>query len=326
MDISVIIPVYNEEESLPKLFDHLNPVIRDIEAQGRTCEVIYVNDGSRDASLALLLKQRKEWLDVVKILDFNGNFGQHMAIMAGFKASSGDIVITMDADLQNPPEEIPRIVQCIDDGHDVVGTIREHRQDTFFRRRASKIVNWLTNRITGLSLHDYGCMLRGYRRDIIDIINEAGETSTFIPALAQKFATNPTEINVSHNARENGESKYSLFRLMRLNFDLMTGFSIIPLQAVTSLGILISVFSFLFAVYMFLRRLLQGPEAEGVFTLLAINFLLMGIAIFCMGIAGEYIGRIYQEVRHRPRYIIRKSYGIDTKGEGKDDESSGVRI
>ena len=304
-DISIIIPVYNEEESLPKLFERLFPVL---ESLRRPYEAIFINDGSRDTTLPLLLQAQKRYPDTVRVIDFNGNFGQHMAIMAGFENSCGQIVITLDADLQNPPEEIPRIVECVDKGHDVVGTIRKERQDTFFRITASRIVNRLTNKITGLSLHDYGCMLRGYRRDIIDIINESAESTTFIPALAQKFATNPVEIDVAHNEREEGESKYSLFRLIRLNFDLMTGFSLVPLQAVTMTGILISVLSVLFAVYLFVRRLLVGPEAEGVFTLLAINFLLMGVTISCVGIAGEYVGRIYQEVRKRPRYVIRKFY------------------
>ena len=305
-DISIIIPVYNEEESLPKLFERLFPVL---ESLRRPYEAIFINDGSRDTTLPLLLQAQKRYPGTVRVIDFNGNFGQHMAIMAGFENSCGQIVITLDADLQNPPEEIPRIVECVDRGHDVVGTIRKERRDTFFRVTASRVVNRLTNKITGLSLHDYGCMLRGYRRDIIDIINESAESTTFIPALAQKFATNPVEIDVAHNEREEGESKYSLFRLIRLNFDLMTGFSLVPLQAVTMTGILISVLSVLFAAYLFVRRLMVGPEAEGVFTLLAINFLLMGVTISCVGIAGEYVGRIYQEVRKRPRYVIRKLYG-----------------
>lgn len=305
-DISVIVPVYNEEESLPRLFARLFPVLENLK---RPYEAIFINDGSRDTTLPLLLQAQKRYPGTVRVIDFNGNFGQHMAIMAGFENSCGQIVITLDADLQNPPEEIPRIVECVDRGHDVVGTIRKERRDTFFRVTASRVVNRLTNKITGLSLHDYGCMLRGYRRDIIDIINESAESTTFIPALAQKFATNPVEIDVAHNEREEGESKYSLFRLIRLNFDLMTGFSLVPLQAVTMTGILISVLSVLFAAYLFVRRLMVGPEAEGVFTLLAINFLLMGVTISCVGIAGEYVGRIYQEVRKRPRYVIRKLYG-----------------
>jgi len=303
--ISVVIPVYNEEESLRGLFASLFPVL---EGLGRPYEVIFINDGSRDASLPLLLGELKHHPDVMRIIDFNGNFGQHMAIMAGLEASCGDMVITLDADLQNPPEEIPRIVRCVDDGHDVVGTVRQKRRDSFFRVCASWFVNRLTNRITGLSLSDYGCMLRGYRRDVVDIINESAETTTFIPALAQRFATNPVEISVSHNEREQGKSKYSIFRLIRLNFDLMTSFSLVPLQVVTMTGILISAFSFVFAAYMFLRRWLIGPEAEGVFTLLAIMFFLMGVTISCIGIEGEYVGRIYQEVRKRPRYVIRKIY------------------
>ena len=316
-DISVVIPVYNEEESLRGLFDRLFPVLEGLE---RSYEVIFINDGSRDSSLPLLLGELKHRPGVMRVIDFNGNFGQHMAIMAGFEASSGWVVVTLDADLQNPPEEIPRIVRCVDDGHDVVSTVRQKRRDSFFRIGTSWLANKLTNKISGLSLSDYGCMLRGYRRDIVDIINESAETTTFIPALAQRFATNPIEINVSHSEREQGKSKYGIFKLIRLNFDLMTSFSLVPLQIVTMTGILISVFSFLFAAYMFIRRWVIGPEAEGVFTLLAIMFLLMGVTISCIGIEGEYVGRIYQEVRKRPRYVIRKVYEPD---EGDSAEGDG---
>jgi len=304
-DISVVIPVFNEEESLRGLFDGLFPILEGLK---RPYEVIFINDGSRDLSLPLLLGEMKNRPGIMRVIDFNGNFGQHMAIMAGFEAASGKMIITLDADLQNPPEEIPRIVKCVDDGHDVVGTVRQKRRDNFFRVGASWLANKLTNRITGLSLSDYGCMLRGYRRDIVDIINESAETTTFIPALAQRFATNPKEISVSHNEREQGKSKYGVFKLIRLNFDLMTSFSLVPLQIVTMTGILISALSFFFAAYMFLRRWIIGPEAEGVFTLLALVFVLMGVTISCIGIEGEYVGRIYQEVRKRPRYVIRKVY------------------
>ncbi|MDR2137576.1 MAG: glycosyltransferase [Synergistaceae bacterium] len=316
-EISVVIPIYNEEESLPQLFERIFPVLDGLE---RPYEVIFVNDGSRDATLPLLLQAQRRRPDVTRVVDFNGNFGQHMAIMAGFRYMRGKMAITLDADLQNPPEEIPRMVRCVDEGHDVVGTVRKQRKDTFFRVAASRFVNRLTNRITGLSLHDYGCMLRAYHRDVVDIINESAESTTFIPALAQRFATNPIEIEVAHQGREQGNSKYSLFRLIRLNFDLMTGFSIVPLQVVTMTGILISLLSFLFAAFMFLRRLIVGPEAEGVFTLLAILFFLMGVTISCIGIEGEYVGRIYQEVRRRPRYVVRKFY--DPKDGGPEDGGS----
>jgi len=303
--LSVIVPVYNEEESLPHLCPRL---LKTLDGMHRPYEIIFVNDGSRDASLKMLLDFHKANPGKVRVIDFNGNFGMHMAIMAGFDHSRGDVIVTLDADLQNPPEEIPNLVAKIDEGHDVVGTIRQNRQDPKFRKMASRMVNSITNKITGLRLNDYGCMLRAYRRDIVNIINQSCESTTFIPALAQKFAVNPVEIPVGHTEREHGTSKYSIFRLIRLNFDLMTGFSLFPLQAVTMIGIVVSALSFVFAIYLMLRRIIVGPEAEGVFTLLNINFFLMGITMSCVGITGEYIGRIYQEVRKRPRYVIRREW------------------
>jgi undecaprenyl-phosphate 4-deoxy-4-formamido-L-arabinose transferase len=301
--LSVVIPVYNEEESLPLLFARLMPVL---ESLNRSYEVVFINDGSRDRSLSMLLECRDRYPGRVVVIDFNGNFGQHMAIMAGFSQARGEMIVTMDADLQNPPEEIPRILEALESGHDVVGTVRSGRRDPLFRKFASKLVNRLSNRITGLKLNDYGCMMRGYNRRIINFINQCKETTTFIPALAQKFAMNPVEIPIAHSEREQGQSKYGLYRLIRLNFDLMTGFSLIPLQAVTMLGMIVSILSLSFGVFLLLRRLIVGPEVEGVFTLMAISFFLMGITLFSVGLVGEYIGRIYQEVRERPRFVIRK--------------------
>lgn len=301
--LSVVIPVYNEEESLPLLFARLMPVLENLN---RSYEVVFINDGSRDRSLSMLLECRDRYPGRVVVIDFNGNFGQHMAIMAGFSQARGEMIVTMDADLQNPPEEIPRILEALESGHDVVGTVRSGRRDPLFRKFASKLVNRLSNRITGLKLNDYGCMMRGYNRRIINFINQCKETTTFIPALAQKFAMNPVEIPIAHSEREQGQSKYGLYRLIRLNFDLMTGFSLIPLQAVTMLGMIVSILSLSFGVFLLLRRLIVGPEVEGVFTLMAISFFLMGITLFSVGLVGEYIGRIYQEVRERPRFVIRK--------------------
>jgi undecaprenyl-phosphate 4-deoxy-4-formamido-L-arabinose transferase len=313
-EVSIVIPVYNEEESLPDLFGRLFPVV---ESLGRNCEVIFVNDGSRDRSLGLLLEaaQKKPY---VRVVDFNGNFGQHMAIMAGFSKARGDKIITMDADLQNPPEEIPRILEQMDLGHDMVGTYRVMRKDPVFTRKLpSKLINWITNRITGLNIRDYGCMLRGYHRRVVDLINMCRETTTFLPALGKKFAQNPVEIPVSHEERHKGTSKYGLYRLIRLNFDLMTGFSMVPLQGVTITGLFVSAASFLFAMFLIIRRILVGSEAEGMFTLMAINFFLMGILLFGVGIAGEYVGRIYMEVRQRPRYLIKMTYPDDLETGGK---------
>jgi undecaprenyl-phosphate 4-deoxy-4-formamido-L-arabinose transferase len=304
--ISIVIPVYNEEGNLRPLFDRLYPVL---EKTGKPFEIVFTDDGSRDRSLAIL-KQFAEDCPEVKVVEFNGNFGQHMAILAAFEMSSGDIVITLDADLQNPPEEIPKLIAEMEKGHDVVGTIRQKRQDTIFRKTASRIVNITTNKMTGMRMSDYGCMLRAYHRNVIDNINRCQEATTFIPALAQTFAANPSEVEVAHAERAEGESKYSLYKLIRLNFDLMTGFSVVPLQLFALLGIFTALFAVAFAIFLLIRRFLVGAEVEGVFTLFAILFFFIGITIFGIGIVGEYVGRIYQEVRRRPRYVIRRTYGF----------------
>ena len=243
--------------------------------------------------------------DVVRVIEFERNAGQHMAIMAAFERARGDAVITLDADLQNPPEEIPKLLVAIDAGHDVVGSIRKNRQDVGWRVYASRAMNFVRERITGIRMTDQGCMLRAYRRGIVQQIVSTGEQTTFIPALGQYFAANPAEVEVEHAARAAGESKYDLYKLVRLNFDLMTGFSVVPLQMFTIVGMLITALSFLLVIYMLLRRAIVGPEAEGLFTLFAILFFLVGVVITGLGLVGEYVGRIYSEVRKRPRFQIR---------------------
>ncbi|MBX9962438.1 MAG: glycosyltransferase [Burkholderiales bacterium] len=300
-EVSVVIPVYNEEEGLPALFARLYPAL---DALGRTYEVVFINDGSVDRSAALLREQFQRRPDVTRVVLFNGNFGQHLAIMAGFEHCRGQRVVTLDADLQNPPEEIGRMLAEMDRGFDYVGTIRRMRQDSMFRRWASRAMNKLRERITRIQMTDQGCMLRAYSRDIVDAINACREVSTFIPALAYTFAVKPTEIEVGHEERVAGESKYSLYKLIRLNFDLVTAFSLVPLQTFSLVGIFISVISILFVVFLAIRRLIVGPEVEGVFTLFGIAFFLIGIALFGIGLLGEYIGRIYEQVRHRPRFLV----------------------
>jgi undecaprenyl-phosphate 4-deoxy-4-formamido-L-arabinose transferase len=303
--VTIVVPAYNEEGNLVPLMDRLLPVMRGL---GKPFEIIFTDDGSRDRTLAILKGMLAE-VPELRLIEFNGNFGQHMAILAAFERSAGEIVITLDADLQNPPEEIPRLVAEIEKGYDVVGTIRLKRQDTVFRKLASRIVNITTNKMTGMRMSDYGCMLRAYHRDVVDNINHCQESTTFIPALAQTFAANPTEIEVAHAERSEGESKYSLYSLIRLNFDLMTGFSVVPLQLFALLGVFTSLFSVGFALFLMIRRFIIGAEVEGVFTLFAILFFFIGIVIFGIGLVGEYVGRIYQEVRKRPRYVVRRVHG-----------------
>jgi undecaprenyl-phosphate 4-deoxy-4-formamido-L-arabinose transferase len=300
-ELSVIVPVYNEEAGLQALYDRLYPAL---DALQMSYEIIFINDGSRDRSAALLREQFQRRPDVTRAILLASNAGQHMAIMAGFEHSRGDIVVTLDADLQNPPEEIGKLVEKVREGYDCVGSVRQQRQDSAFRRYASKAMNGLRERITHIKMTDQGCMLRAYSRDIVDAINSCKEVSTFIPALAYSFAQRPTEVEVAHEERHAGESKYSMYSLIRLNFDLMTSFSLVPLQFFSMLGIGISFLSVLFVLMLGLRRIVYGPEAEGVFTLFGIAFFLIGLTLFGVGLLGEYIGRIYQQVRHRPRYRI----------------------
>ncbi|OWY37384.1 glycosyltransferase [Xenophilus sp. AP218F] len=301
IELSVVIPVYNEQDVLGALFERLYPAL---DALGIRYEIVFINDGSRDKSPAMLADQFALRPDVTRVVLFNGNFGQHRAILAGFEHSRGERVVTLDADLQNPPEDIQLLLAEMDKGHDYVGSIRRQRNDSLWRHLASRAMNRLREKLTRIKMTDQGCMMRAYSRRIIDTINQCNELHTFIPALAYQFAQNPTEVVVGHEERFAGESKYSLYSLIRLNFDLMTGFSIVPLQWFSLLGMAVSAGSGLLVVYLILRRLILGPEVGGVFTLFALVFLLIGIALFGIGLLGEYIGRIYQEVRSRPRYVI----------------------
>ena len=299
--LSVVIPVYNEEPGLAALFGRLYPAL---DALGLRHEVIFINDGSRDRSAQLLAEQFERRPDVTRVILFNGNFGQHRAILAGFEHCRGERIVTLDADLQNPPEDIGNLLAAMDAGHDYVGSIRRMRRDSAWRKWASKGMNGLRARLTHIQMTDQGCMMRAYSRNIVQLINQCGEMNTFIPALAFQFARRPTEIMVGHEERHAGESKYSLYSLIRLNFDLVTGFSVVPLQWFSMLGMAVSVGAGLLVLLLVARRLFIGPEEGGLFTLFAIAFLLIGLALFGIGLLGEYIGRIYQEVRSRPRYVI----------------------
>ena len=300
-EVSIVIPVYNEEAGLQSLFDRLYPAL---DKLNRSYEVIFINDGSKDRSPAMLREQFQKRPEVTRVVLFNGNFGQHKAILAGFAYSRGQRIITLDADLQNPPEDIAKLLAKMDEGYDYVGSIRRQRNDSAWRHLASRAINHLRERITRIKMTDQGCMMRAYDRRIIDAINQCSEMNTFIPALAYTFAQRPTEIIVGHEERTAGESKYSLYSLIRLNFDLMTGFSLVPLQMFSMLGMLVALGSGTLVLYLAGRRIFLGPEEGGLFTLFAVAFFLIGIALFGIGLLGEYVGRIYQEVRNRPRYLV----------------------
>jgi undecaprenyl-phosphate 4-deoxy-4-formamido-L-arabinose transferase len=304
-DLSVVIPVYNEDAGLQTLFDRLYPAL---DKLGRSYEVIFVDDGSRDRSAALLKDQFLARPDSTRVIVFNANYGQHLAIIAGFEHSRGNRVVTLDADLQNPPEEIGKLIAAMDAGHDYVGSIRRARKDSWWRSIASKAMNSIRERITRIRMTDQGCMLRAYSRDIVRAIAASREVSTFIPALAYTYANNPTEIEVEHAERAAGESKYSLYKLIRLNFDLVTGFSLVPLQLFSMFGMIVSAGSLVTYCVVIVERLILAGWREGFATLWdrdILAFFLIGMLLFGLGLIGEYVGRIYQQVRERPRYTVR---------------------
>lgn len=321
-NISIIIPVYNEEAGLASLFARLYPAL---DALGESYEVIFVNDGSRDRSATILAEQFELRPDVTRVVLFASNFGQHMAILAGFEHSRGDIVVTLDADLQNPPEETARLIAKMREGYDYVGTIRRQRQDSAFRTYASRMINRIRERTTRIHITDQGCMFRAYGRNVVDAVNACKEVSTFVPALAYTFARRPTEIEVGHEERAAGESKYSLYSLIRLNFDLMTGFSLVPLQMVSLIGMLLSIASVVVYVVVILTRLAQGGAELGIKAVWdrdILEFFLTGLQLFSLGLIGEYVGRIYQQVRHRPRYLVQtvlenKHHALDTDDDAR---------
>jgi undecaprenyl-phosphate 4-deoxy-4-formamido-L-arabinose transferase len=299
--LSIVIPVYNEEAGLAQLFARLYPAC---DALGVPYEVLFVDDGSRDRSVAILREQFAQRPAETRVVVLQTNFGQHAAILAGFERARGRFVVTLDADLQNPPEEIGKLLAQLQAGHDYVGTYRALRQDSWWRRSASRLINALRERTTPIKMTDHGCMLRGYERAVVNAILATRETVTFVPALAALYSARPTEIEVAHAERAAGESKYSLYKLILLNFDLMTGFSLAPLQVFSVAGVLLALASGVLFAWLLLRRLILGPEVEGVFTLFALVFFFLGIALFGIGLLGEYIGRIYLQVRERPRYIV----------------------
>ncbi|MFZ0886894.1 MAG: glycosyltransferase [Candidatus Binataceae bacterium] len=300
--MSIVVPVYNEALNLHSLWERLSPVM---EACHRPCEVVFVDDGSTDGSLTIL-RELAASDRRVRVVELARNFGQHSAIMAGFRESRGDTVVTLDADLQNPPEEIPRLLAAIDEGNDVVGGWRQERQDDAFRRWTSRWHNRLTSMIVGVPMHDYGCMLRAYRRHIVNTIVECDEKAAFVPALGSSFAKRVAEIKVGHSPRAGGESKYNLYSLAKLSLNLITGFSLLPIQVLSLTGIGIFILDALFSILLFAHRIIYGPQEEGaLWVLFAILFFFVGFLFLALGLIGEYVGRIYTEVRRRPTYIVR---------------------
>jgi undecaprenyl-phosphate 4-deoxy-4-formamido-L-arabinose transferase len=304
-EISVVIPIYNEQAGLEALFARLYPAL---DSLGRSYELILIDDGSRDRSLEALRAQFHRRPDVTRVVVLAANFGQHMAIMAGFQHARGEVVVTLDADLQNPPEEIHKLLAKMSEGYDYVGSYRQQRHDSLFRRAASRVMNGVRERITNIRMTDQGCMLRAYGRNVIDAIATSQEFSTFIPALAFLYARRPVEVEVAHEARAVGKTKYSFYRLMQLNFDLVTSFSTLPLQFFSFLGMAVAFGSVILYLAVLVVKLIQGAEVRVALLTLwdrdLLQFFLIGLVLFGLGLVGEYVGRIHEQVKGRPRYLV----------------------
>ncbi len=317
--VSIVIPVYNEEQSLPELLRRTEAACAQLDCE---YEIVLVDDGSRDDSAEMLLNAAaREGSQVVAVI-LNRNYGQHAAIMAGFEESKGDLVITLDADLQNPPEEIPRLLEQARLGYDVVATVRNNRQDSALRRWPSKLINKAVQRSTGVAMSDYGCMLRAYRRSVVDAMLSCRERSTFIPILANSFARHTTEVLVQHAEREHGDSKYSPMRLINLMFDLVTCMTTTPLRMLSILGFGMAILGVLFAFILIALRLMFGAEwaGEGNFVLFAVLFVFTGGQFIGMGLLGEYLGRMYSDVRARPRFFIERVLRNPAKPSVRDTQ------
>lgn len=306
--LSIVIPVYNEERNLAEL---IRRVLESCRALGCVFEVVLVNDGSKDRSAEMLAEaSRQNPREIIAVL-LNRNYGQHNAIFAGYSVSKGDLVINLDADLQNPPEEIGKIYNKLCEGYDVVAGLRVPREDSALRKIPSWMVNRMIRQSTGVRMNDYGCMLRGYTREVVKAMLSCEERTPFIPVLANSFAHRTCEVEVSHAPRAAGESQYSVLKLVNLMFDMLTGMTTAPLRLLSFFGMGIFGMSFILAAYILYMRLHYGDAwtNDGIFTLFAALFFLVGAQFLGMGLLGEYIGRIYKNVGARPRYLIHQIHG-----------------
>ena len=317
---SMVIPVFNEEDNLAELLQRCTTVGH---ALGSDFELVLVDDGSTDTSPTMIRSAaERDPAHVVAVL-LNRNYGQHAAVMAGLAQARGDVVVTLDADLQNPPEEIPRLLEGIEDGCDIVGAVRRQREDHWFRVLASRLVNHLMSKVTGVYTRDYGCMLRAYRRDIVNAVLACGERSPYVPALANGFAGRIGEITVEHAERHAGVSKYRTWSLINLYFDLLVSTTTAPLRLLSIAGTILAIIGGLFGLLLFALRLYYGPAwaAQGVFTIFAVLFLFLGTQLVGMGLLGEYVGRISRDVQARPRFIIRDVVGTGWSARSESSEA-----
>ncbi len=311
MTVSVVIPLYNEEENVRDLHERITTVLASL---GTDYELILVDDGSTDSTLRLLQDIQAADAHVV-VLSLRRNFGQTAAFAAGFDYSRGDIIVTMDGDLQNDPNDIPKLIELMKD-NDLVSGWRKHRKDPFLSRRLPSIMaNWLISRVTGVNLHDYGCSLKAYKRDVIKNLKLYGEMHRFIPAVASWYGVRIAEVETTHHPRLRGKSKYGISRTVKVVLDLITvkflqSFSTKPLQFFGPIGLLSGAVGFLISLYLALVKLLEGREIGGrPLLLLGALLIIVGIQFIGMGLLGEMMVRVYHETQKKPIYVIKKVIG-----------------
>lgn len=305
----IIVPVFNEEGSLNLLLERITKSLENVSCKYR---IILVDDGSIDQSVNII----REWItkkpENIALICLNRNYGQHAAIIAGFENSDAEAVITIDADLQNPPEAIPTLIKKLEEGYDIVYTTRGGgRKDNIFRRMSSLLKDYMVRKITGSNMRDSGCMLIAYRKEIIEVVLRCNERFIYIPVLANSFTKKTTEIVVAHAKRAYGESKYNFWKLLQLFFDILTGSTFMPLRFLTIFGGIMSVAGLSAGILLIVLRLLFGSvwAMDGVFTLFGILFFFVGVQFFVFGIFGEYICRISMDVRNRPKFVIASREG-----------------
>lgn len=315
MTLSVVIPVYNEEENIRILHNRLK---QSLDSLGQEYEILFIDDGSTDQTLSLLedIQARDNRLIV---LSLRRNFGQTAAFAAGFDFARGDIVVTMDGDLQNDPSDIPKLIEMMKQ-NDLVSGWRKHRKDPFFSRRLPSIVaNWLISNVTGVKLHDYGCSLKAYRREVIKNLKLYGEMHRFIPAVASWYGVRIAEVETVHHPRLHGKSKYGISRTMKVVLDLITvkflqSFSTKPIQFFGPVGMFSGILGFLILVYLSIDKLFLGHPIGGrPMILLGALLIIVGIQLIGMGLLGEMLVRVYHESQRKPIYVMKKILGPESK-------------
>jgi len=317
--LSVVVPLLNEEENIPLLYDELMDVLPGI---AEDYEVIFIDDGSTDNSLSIL-KEIQEKNSHIVVITFRKNFGQTAAMAAGFDYARGDIIITMDGDLQNDPHDIPKLLEQIDAGNDVVTGWRYDRKDPFINRRLPSIIaNKIISKITGVNLHDYGCTLKAFKREVVKNVRLYGEMHRFIPAIASGMGIDFTEVKVNHRPRRFGSSKYGISRTIRVILDLITvkfllSYATRPIQVFGFLGVISGGIGFLIALVMTIQRqFFHVPLADRPLLFLAVLLIFIGVQFVTLGLIAELQARTYHESQNKPVYYVKDVFGsVEQRGE-----------